>query len=220
MKKSWLVLVACSTIISCKKNESSDLPTPPPSGFKEYMPLQVGNYWVYNVYSEDTLGNKYLIDSNDTITVVGDTIIDSLTYFVLKSSKSTSQLFSPTRTFYYQNIAGELVTPDKVLLSQTQDTLKSLGCSGFSFDPSCKYNLAIYSKRNDYASCPLGVFPTATTMHWVQDKYGTEWNASFRDVYIRRGSYAEKIGRIRSECVFMSNPHNLFSQELVAYYIQ
>lgn len=51
-----------------------------------YYPLQIGNYWVYDNYEKDTLGNEKNIMLQDSITITRDTLINGNKYFVLEGS--------------------------------------------------------------------------------------------------------------------------------------
>ena len=86
MKKVMLITAISSVVIfGCSKEELNEgaLPSPGTQNI-EYMPLAIGNYWVYNTYRIDTLGNETLYSSDDSAYVDRDTIIDGETYFIIE----------------------------------------------------------------------------------------------------------------------------------------
>ena len=62
-----LSAIALLLISSCKKEEMVPCPTPPIETIPNYMPLAIGNYWVYNNYKIDTLGNETKMNLVDSI---------------------------------------------------------------------------------------------------------------------------------------------------------
>jgi len=86
MKKIMLMLVVSSTIIvGCSKEELVvENATPNNSNqTNENIPLAVGNYWVYETYRIDTLGNETLLTTLDSAYVSRDTTYNGNTYYVI-----------------------------------------------------------------------------------------------------------------------------------------
>lgn len=90
MKQFLFVFVLAMFLFSCTKKEASVSETNPPANspsysISDYTQLTVGNYWVYNVYSVDTLGNETFI-GNDSCYVKKDTVVKGYTYAVVVNS--------------------------------------------------------------------------------------------------------------------------------------
>jgi hypothetical protein len=86
MKKLMLSIVISSAIFyGCSKDEE---PVIPPINYQttNYYPLEIGNYWVYNTYSIDTLGNETLINQYDSAYVSRDTVISGNTYYIIEGT--------------------------------------------------------------------------------------------------------------------------------------
>lgn len=69
--------------VSCNKEEPQDIQvtTPvPPIYVPNYMPLEIGNYWVYEIYKIEN-HQETIWDHIDSIAIVGDTIIRNERYF-------------------------------------------------------------------------------------------------------------------------------------------
>ena len=77
MKRVFLLAMILAVFTaSCKKEDSETPLTPVPQ--EDYLQLKVGNFWVYEGYKVDSLGNEipttYLTDS---LIIIGDTNIGS-----------------------------------------------------------------------------------------------------------------------------------------------
>lgn len=69
---------------SCEKDDS---PTINDSVEKtDYLPLEIGNYWIYKHYDIDSLGNESEKDRIDTVKINRDTIINNYQYFILEET--------------------------------------------------------------------------------------------------------------------------------------
>ncbi|MDH4058408.1 MAG: hypothetical protein OEU76_06565 [Cyclobacteriaceae bacterium] len=79
-----LGIISLILISSCKKEP--DVIEQPTTKSIDYMPLTVGNFWVYENYSIDTLGNETVLTQRDSIVVDRDTIIGAHTYFILEGT--------------------------------------------------------------------------------------------------------------------------------------
>lgn len=85
-----LSLSAC-VFVACDKDNNDDPDTPPGPGsptIEDFAPLAIGNYWVYQRYQYDSLGNETVTAFTDSVAVVGDTISSGNTYFILQGTRS------------------------------------------------------------------------------------------------------------------------------------
>ncbi|UTW66145.1 hypothetical protein KFE94_16055 [bacterium SCSIO 12643] len=71
-------------ISSCKKDE--EIICPPTPAPKNYMPLAIGNYWVYNTYRIDTNGVETKLPPHDSLVITKDTMINNETYYVVEGT--------------------------------------------------------------------------------------------------------------------------------------
>ena len=87
MKKLMLTAVICSVVFfGCSKEEEvkEDIsPVETPQIIK-HMPLAIGNYWVYDTYQIDTLGNESIFSSSDSAYVDRDTLINDKVYYIIE----------------------------------------------------------------------------------------------------------------------------------------
>ena len=70
---------------SCSNDDNGNqIDTPPVvETIGIFMPMAVGNYWVYDVYKIDDQGNEELRPNQDRIEVVGETIINNEIYYIV-----------------------------------------------------------------------------------------------------------------------------------------
>ena len=69
---------------SCTKEEKK---TPQSqNAYSGFIPLSIGNYWVYEQVRIDTLGNETIGSMLDSAYVSADTIINGNTYYLLSGS--------------------------------------------------------------------------------------------------------------------------------------
>ena len=79
MKNVFLLFFAvCISFSACKKDESI---VDPQNSTSEYLPMQVGNYWVYKVTDIDPNGNILASFETDSIVILKDTLIGSKTFY-------------------------------------------------------------------------------------------------------------------------------------------
>lgn len=116
MKKSLLTALAATFILfSCEKDDTSSEPPSTPSTASEYYPLSTGSYWIYDLYVIDTNGVESLVNSNDSLFVAGDTLIQGETFKHLVTDNQNSLLERIQRdsSGYLVNVSGSILfAPD------------------------------------------------------------------------------------------------------------
>ena len=83
MKTNYLLmsLILITLISACKKDTETTPSFSSTSGSNDFGQLKVGNYWVYQVYTIDTLGNATPTSDFDSCYISKDTIINGNTYY-------------------------------------------------------------------------------------------------------------------------------------------
>ena len=79
MKNLVSLVFLTLVFLSCQKNVKNDLEVI----IDNYLPLEIGNYWIYNVYKTDSLGNEIASDIYDSVVVVQTEWINGNEYFLL-----------------------------------------------------------------------------------------------------------------------------------------
>jgi len=90
MNKLLIIIILITTLGSCSKQEDVTI-----NKLEEedgnFLPLSVGNYWIYEVSQVDTNGNS-TFQKIDSTYIDSDTIINNNIYFVIKSSASINYI--------------------------------------------------------------------------------------------------------------------------------
>ena len=69
--------MAVTFFSSCKKEDNDAIKT-------SYLPLRIGNYWIYQDLRIDTSGNETADSKLDSVIIKRDTIINKKKYYVLE----------------------------------------------------------------------------------------------------------------------------------------
>jgi hypothetical protein len=102
---------------SCNKDNNPN-DKPEADSVLDYMPLAIGNYWVYETFSCDSGGVNCVSQSVDTTQVTGDTVMNGNTYFKLEGS---FELF-PDQVFL-RDSGDYLVNQQGIILFTCSDSL-------------------------------------------------------------------------------------------------
>lgn len=84
MRKTILPVFLFALLVttwSCKKDEETI--TEEPTTYDDYACLKTGNYWIYQQFTVDSLGNATPTDTYDSCYIEKDTLINGTTYFKL-----------------------------------------------------------------------------------------------------------------------------------------
>jgi len=120
MKKLTPVFIALVLLLGCDSSSDSGNGGTSPLGAEAYFPLQIGNWWKYNGWELDALGNTipgtdYLLYTK----VIDDTVISGQAYYILQDSSNASGLWQ-TEIAQLARISGDSVI---FLMSFFEDTL-------------------------------------------------------------------------------------------------
>lgn len=188
---------------SCKKEDSETPLTPVPQ--EDYMQLKVGNYWVYEGYKVDSLGNEipttYLTDS---LIIIGDTNIGSNIYYKKLSTKSL-------HVSYLRDSSGYLIDQDGRVLFSDHDFMNIIRTD--TIGPGIGIIEYMMHDRDCTITAPIGIYPCLEFRGKViasdpQYPHGINYTHYF---------YADGVGMIKSSNFFFSAPHLRVGQRLTNY---
>ncbi|MEY5041788.1 MAG: hypothetical protein RLZZ414_1341 [Bacteroidota bacterium] len=209
-----LGIIVIILISSCKKEE--DVIEQPTTKSVDYTPLTVGNFWVYENYSIDTLGNETVLIQKDSIVVDRDTVIGSYTYFILEGTS-----YPTINVWGIVDIVRD--SSDYLVNERGQILFSSDNFSGILSEKIEIYNsdtLYTLSYQMETVSgsivVPAGTFDDILNYKGVLLRYKPT-NANNPEYY--NNYFAPDIGKIVETWSYLSNP-TLYQKRLINYNIQ
>lgn len=227
MKNKLLIIggvVALGILFSCKKEDNSQISSNE-TVYDNYMPLKLGNYWVYKYNELDSVGNNITsVTKFDTITIIGKETINGKEYYKSGSSNPSSN-FRVYFSGWIRNDKGKLLGPkvdslnnflneENVIFDLQLDSLNKLQCTNFAPFTNCEIKQSAYNlKRDSSLNTSAGNFKTKVVQyyHWVQ--FGIPFWGSSRTT---NQYYSKDVGLIRKEIFAFSSSGTIF-WELVDY---
>jgi hypothetical protein len=116
MKKVILLISVVIIICSCNKN---DEPTNVEVTKSSYLPMAVGNYWVYQEYFERGDGTFFIQNIMDSTCISKDTLINGRPFYKFVNYQIIKSLNNPVRleaTYFYADSAKHLINPKGEIL--------------------------------------------------------------------------------------------------------
>ena len=211
-----LTLVLAS---SCKKDDVAEQnPTLNPS----YLPLEIGNYWVYSEYMIDSLGNENLMARRDSMYVANDTLIGKNTYSVIRGSFFPHSLTNIPNSivFIVRDSAGYMVEENGNILFTDQVTSDTLD-QGIEINTSTNDTIftwfQIMDQNNKTLTVPSGSFNTMD----CQTHYTIYPNSPNPINQVNHRHISENVGIIIETYAYanQSAQGSYFEKRLVKYHV-
>jgi len=211
MKQLFFITIALLfASVACKKDETSD-PVPVKSSVLDYMPLQVGNYWIYETFRCDSGEVNCTSKSIDTSRIIKDTLINDKKYFKLIGNY---HLF--VDPLYIRDSGDYLVDHNgKVLFTHT-DSLQIFNenvVTGLGDDTVFYYYDKLIS-QNIQVSVEAGIFDCMdmrTSLFRALDDFQIEHQG--------HNYYAKNVGLIK-QSVFWAIGLDVYKRELIGYHLE
>jgi hypothetical protein len=203
MKKYLLLLLVPLIVISCKKNPGN--PVVPVSS-EQYFPPKAGNYWVYEEFKGDTLGN--FLDTHgvsDSIYCVGDTSISGKTYHVFCDF---------VNTYYWliwRDSSGYMVDQSGRIQFSAQNLSDTLRTDS-SFNLTVKYKMI----NNIAVSTPAGSFNTLEYRGIITSSSAIVINPKYYYAY----NYSLNTGMVMFHTFYLNAPNGIIENRLIRYHLE
>ena len=220
MKKVFFLGFALLTMWSCENFNDSSVK------LQNYMPMTVGNYWIYQHYRIDSTGLETKLSFVDSVAIIGDTTINNKKYYV----RNTNGILMQNDDFTFtRDSAGYLVNNlGKKLFSTNNftDTLRKITY----FDNVA--NLLIYTssnkmeKHDGLISVPAGNFEVLNSKMTVKiyaDYKNDVWNLiniNKIPVVYNYAYYAPKVGKILNSYIYLNNYKIRYESRLIRFKIK
>lgn len=205
MLKVLMFAISFFLIISCSKNEPENSQ---PLATEPIISLAVGNYWIYQTYSEDADGIFQPKSSLDSIYIESTQNIGGQEYFIFNEySFGLAPYILRDSSGYLLNLEGQILYSPKdndgILYGVTYNLMAD--------------NSIVSSFKVEGAGeieTPAGVFDTRRIVGTFDfSQSSTDCDKEFVT------NYAQNVGVVREEAFFATNCRTIY-KELVRYNIQ
>lgn len=203
-----LILLAITTVavVSCT-NETIEPKL-------NYIPMKVGNYWVYENYQINEEGSETNLQKIDSVIISRDTIINGNKFYVFEGTRYPTEL-NRCILQIVRDSSGYLVRNDgRVLFSESN--FSDILYSGFEItnnsDTLCSYTCKMV-KPEDPIVLSIGTFDALIYLNIVNTDYDIPgYPREFPNYYVAN------IGKVISTSGFFFSPIR-FEQRLIRYNI-
>lgn len=206
----FLPLLLLATFQSCKKDKP--VPGPEPAlqsstASSSYMPLAVGNYWIYQKSMEDSAGNFTFNNSYDSVYVSKDTSYNGKRYYTIEHSNpsfytwpSTPQHLYDSSGYIYDASGDPYFDPVHI-----NDTVKT-------YYQSWSGNYYLVPRLYPGMATPCGNYNgVMMTVNYP--------NIVANPVFFSYQAYAQGVGAVRVRVSFFSSPWPAQVAQLVRYHL-
>jgi hypothetical protein len=195
MNRTFLTCLLLGTlvVISCKKKKDED-PVPRetnPPVYSDYSGLKTGNYWVYDEFIVDTLGNAVPTGNTDSCYVEKDTMLHGRPYY--KMLRFTS---SPVPYVYFESDSLSYITDSYGNALFSSADFSTIFRPGYYWNSASDTVAFVYSKMDGsprMLTVPAGTFSTlsmkVTYRMYPLYSYGGPYHYAY-------SAYAEHVGLV------------------------
>ncbi len=220
MLRTVLIPLSLIAIItSCKKDNEDDAVESQTSNSLEYLPLDEGNYWVYEHRRIDSNGVDEPFGSElDTVRVTRDTVINGQAYKILEGRYAPWHNKPNQIVDIVRDSAGYLVSyTGRVLISVKKFDQVFANDTVYTHDDHWFYASAkkIRMSQNEL-QVPAGKFVTIFNEDLVL--FNPDVSVPFYE-RVQETHYAKGVGRVMQRYFYAASPYT-FEKRLVDYNIQ
>lgn len=207
-------------ILSCQKEEDDTSSPGIVTEFctSKYMPLNVGNYWVYEHFLIDSLGNETSMEKFDSMAITRDSIIGDKKYFVLEG---TNYPYKSSQEWGIIDILrdsiGYLVNQDGVIRFSRYNFTDTLAIKfGTSEDDTCYVIYCKMEKCDHPVTVPAGSFEV---LNFRGELYNHVLDTPKIDERYMNNYYAKDVGKIVQTWYLLSQTGFFSERRLIRYSI-
>ena len=217
MRKLITLVIAVALFASCEDNDELDNLS---DNKINYIPLEIGNYWVYQQVMIDTSGYETVYTSTDSIIITGDTLINNKKYFIheclthIGESESYSKRLLRDSLGYLVYSNGRIVFSDNNLTDTLYKEIQ-LGGLGDTIYTS------FYKMENPLISVtvPAGTFEVLN-LKGTFYTYRNQNEFIDIDTIYTNAYYANNIGKVVETYGWLFGPPVVIEKRLIRYNIQ
>lgn len=223
---SVTILFIIISFFSCKKDKKvepdEETSNPSATNYPNFSNLKVGNYWIYQRFEKDTLGNETPLSIIDSCYIEKDTNINGKTYYKYVSPNFGNSVspnsVTPYVSEYYRDSLSYLITNHGRIEFSSQD-FTTIFKTGYQIvntnDTVCRYEYKM-GDQNTSVTTPLGTFNTSSfkEIYYMYPNYNIVGS-----VRTRRVKYAENVGKVVQEWYFFVNNSTRWERRLIRYHL-
>ena len=211
MKKYFVLVIVIAFITSCQKDDYQV------EIKNNYAPLEIGNYWIYENYIVDSIGNETETSIIDSVVITRDTIINSMKYFILEGTNypfiRERQIIDILRDSlgYLVNSKGRILFSENNFIDTLYKRVELSGVNDTIF--TCTYKM---ENPNYSVTVKAGTFEVLNfkgTLFRYINLQEIE-NPKYTNTY-----YADNVGKILETYLYL-NSLTIIERRLLRYYIQ
>jgi hypothetical protein len=211
MRKSLaLAMVLSSLLVSCNKDDDKAI---------SYLPLNIGNYWIYQEYLIDTAGTETLNTVIDSVIINRDTIINDKKYYVFEGNVFWNR---HQRGIYkiVRDSSGYIIDQNGMVLFAENDFADTIAYKAVINPGDSDDTLYISTFRmeriTESITVPAGTFNVLNCRNTVNTSMDTP------DVKYPRylkNYYSEGVGLILFNYCYMQSP-TIYEERLIRYSVK
>ncbi|MEI7596787.1 MAG: hypothetical protein WCK02_13635 [Bacteroidota bacterium] len=200
-------------LFSCKKDEPV-IVTPKPNVVEteSYMPLKIGNYWIYKNYDKDSQGNETERAEIDSMYISRDTLINGNTFYIFEGTN-----FPLAKSYTALRDSGDCIINNngKILFSST-DFTNILNYSVVMNGSDTVYTSTgkMYNSTPQI-STPAGLF---SVLNFKCEIFMPHPNSNVQNPRFTEDAYAKGIGKVYKSFFFASAP-SFIVKKLLRYHV-
>ncbi len=216
MKSYLLLFVGLLCLFSCKQNDEilGTCSTPPvliPSAL-DYIPLKIGNYWIYDWLSSNGTDSLELFFPNDTLKVAGLEMIKGQEYFRMERNSGAIE----DTLVYWRDSLGYLVNEvgRVIFTAEESNRVFDRRVFGNPLSPFLTIEYALDGEALEAVEAPAGVFYCLKKEG--KFSFGNPNNQQVKSDYDFIGP---EVGIVKGIRNFANNP-SFFQFELIEYHLE
>ena len=211
------LVISCVSLLICsceKPDDDNDQVTPVPLVYENYSQLKVGNYWIYQRFEVDSLGNGIPTSVYDSCYVEKDTLINNQVYFKVfrpqPASANLSYLYLRDSLHYTVSSSGEIVFSSLDFITIFADYY-------FINVPDTIYRCTTrMADQNLVVSTPAGNLVTSNFKKNYEMFGGMAMNGLNRPINTR---YSKDVGMVTETLIFFAFQTTYSERRLVSYHL-
>jgi hypothetical protein len=207
---SFTLFFLALTCWACKDHFTAPLPV-----YDNYSNLEVGNYWIYDIFTLKADGTLIPQNKVDSVYIAKDTLIGTNTYFKYLYPDFPSKLYTHKylrdSLHYIVDHQGKILFSSENFTDVLFSTIKLLGPP--PADTLC-FITAQMTDENYSMSVPAGLFTTKNYKTTYQMHGKWTLNGTFRPVNVR---YAKEVGIVEETLPFFIGDPNYTVRRLKRY---